>query len=57
MGMSWIEKAYRERSDYLIYLNVDPMADSLRSSPRFRTILQKIGIDNKSELTERNPAK
>lgn len=45
-GMSWIEKAYRERSDYLIYLNVDPMADTLRSSPRFQAIVNKIGIAN-----------
>jgi TolB-like protein/DNA-binding winged helix-turn-helix (wHTH) protein/Tfp pilus assembly protein PilF len=57
MGMSWIEKAYQERSDYLIYLNVDPMADALRSSPRFHAILQKIGIDNRSELTDRDPGK
>jgi tetratricopeptide (TPR) repeat protein len=57
MGMSWIEKAYRERSDYLIYLNVDPMADALRSSPRFHAILQKIGIDNRSELTDHDPGK
>ena len=55
-GMSWIEKAYRERCDYLIYLNVDPMADALRSSPRFQAILQKIGIDNRSELTKRVPS-
>ena len=54
-GISWLEKAYQEHSDYLIYLNVDPMADTLRSSPRFQAILQKIGIDNRSELRERNP--
>jgi TolB-like protein/DNA-binding winged helix-turn-helix (wHTH) protein len=54
-GLSWLEKAYREHSDYLIYLNVDPMADTLRSSPRFQAILQKIGIDHRSELTERDP--
>jgi TolB-like protein/DNA-binding winged helix-turn-helix (wHTH) protein/Tfp pilus assembly protein PilF len=53
-GMSWIEKAYREHSDYLIYLNVDPMADTLRSSPRFQALLRKIGIGNRSELTERD---
>jgi TolB-like protein/DNA-binding winged helix-turn-helix (wHTH) protein len=56
-GMSWLEKAYREHSDYLIYLNVDPMADSLRSSPRFQAILQKIGIGNSSELTKHDPRK
>jgi TolB-like protein/DNA-binding winged helix-turn-helix (wHTH) protein/Tfp pilus assembly protein PilF len=55
-GLSWLEKAYREHSDYLIYLKVDPMADTLRSSPRFQAILQKIGIDNRSELTEHDPS-
>jgi TolB-like protein/DNA-binding winged helix-turn-helix (wHTH) protein len=55
-GLTWLEKAYKEHSDYLIYLKVDPMADTLRSSPRFQTILQKIGIDNRSELTERDPS-
>jgi hypothetical protein len=37
----------------LIYLNVDPMADTLRSSPRFQAILEKIGIDNRSTPTSR----
>lgn len=55
VGMSWLEKAYREHSDYLIYLNVDPMADTLRSSPRFQAILQKIGISNRSALIKRDP--
>jgi TolB-like protein/DNA-binding winged helix-turn-helix (wHTH) protein len=54
-GMSWIEKAYREHSDYLIYLDVDPMADTLRSSPRFQVILKKIGITHKSEPAARDP--
>jgi TolB-like protein/DNA-binding winged helix-turn-helix (wHTH) protein/Tfp pilus assembly protein PilF len=53
-GMSWLEKAYREHSDYLIYLNVDPMADTLRSNPRFQAVLRKIGISDTSNRTERN---
>jgi TolB-like protein/Tfp pilus assembly protein PilF len=53
-SMSWLEKAYREHSDYLIYLNVDPMADSLRSNPRFQAILRKIGISETSKRPERN---
>jgi TolB-like protein/DNA-binding winged helix-turn-helix (wHTH) protein/Tfp pilus assembly protein PilF len=52
-GMSWLEKAYREHSDYLIYLNADPMADSLRSNPRFQAVLRKIGISDTSPRTER----
>lgn len=43
-GMSWLEKAYQEHSDYLIFLNVDPMADTLRSDPRFQALLRNIGI-------------
>jgi len=31
--MDWLDKAYRERNDRLVYLNVDPMADPLRSEP------------------------
>ncbi len=54
-GLLWLEKAYREHSDYLIYLNVDPMADPLRSDSRFQAILRNIGNGNRSELTERDP--
>jgi TolB-like protein/DNA-binding winged helix-turn-helix (wHTH) protein/Tfp pilus assembly protein PilF len=43
-GIVWLEKAYQEHSDYLIFLNVDPMADTLRSNPRFQALLRKIGI-------------
>jgi tetratricopeptide (TPR) repeat protein len=53
-GMSWLEKAYREHSDYLIYLNADPMADTLRSNPRFQAVLRKIGINGTSPRTERS---
>lgn len=44
VGISWLEKAYQEHSDYLIYLNVDSMADSLRSSPRFQALVRKMGL-------------
>jgi hypothetical protein len=32
-----------EHSDYLIFLNVDPMADSLRDIPSFQALLGQIG--------------
>jgi TolB-like protein/DNA-binding winged helix-turn-helix (wHTH) protein/Tfp pilus assembly protein PilF len=50
-GMSWLERAYQEHSDYLIYLNADPMADSLRSNPRFQAVLRKIGMAENSKRT------
>jgi TolB-like protein/DNA-binding winged helix-turn-helix (wHTH) protein/Tfp pilus assembly protein PilF len=42
-SMSWIEKAYEERSDYMIYLSTEPSLDGLRSDPRFQEFLKLIG--------------
>jgi Tfp pilus assembly protein PilF len=39
---AWLEKAYRERSNYLIYLKVEPLVDSLRPDPRFTALLNKV---------------
>ena len=39
-----LDRAYQERSDYLVYLGVDPIADPLRSEPRFTQLLHKIGV-------------
>ncbi len=43
-SLSEMEQAYRERSDMLVYLGVDPRLDSLRSDPRFRELLRRIAI-------------
>jgi len=39
---AWLEKAYQERSNYLIYLKVEPLVDSLRPDPRFTALLNKV---------------
>jgi len=43
-ALDWLERAYKERNDRLVYLGVDPIADPLRSEPRFTQLLHKIGI-------------
>jgi len=43
-GIALLEKAYSEHSDYLIFLNVDPMADSLRAIPSFQALVRQIGL-------------
>ncbi len=40
----WLQKAYEERSGYLVYVNLDPRLASLRSDPRFQDLVRRIGL-------------
>ena len=41
-AITWAQKAYEERSDYMVYLKTEPAVDSLRSDPRFQRLLDRI---------------
>jgi len=43
-AFAWLNKAYEERCEYLVYLPTDPMADPLRSDPRFPELLKRLGL-------------
>ncbi len=43
-AFEWLDKALRGNSDMLIYLNVDPRLDSIRSDLRFTDIVRRVGI-------------
>jgi serine/threonine protein kinase/Tfp pilus assembly protein PilF len=45
-AMEWLENAYDEHASELIYLKVDPYLDNMRSDPRFKELLKKIGLAN-----------
>jgi eukaryotic-like serine/threonine-protein kinase len=40
----WLEKAYQERTNYIPWLKVNPIADSLRSDPRFADLVRRVGL-------------
>lgn len=40
----WLNEAYRERSDMLVYLKVDPRLNPIRSDSRFSELAERIGI-------------
>ena len=40
----WLERAYQERSQWLTFLKVEPVWDSLRSDPRFTDLLRRVGL-------------
>jgi serine/threonine-protein kinase len=43
-AFAWLDKAYEERCEYLVYLPTDPMADPLRGDPRFPALLERLGL-------------
>jgi serine/threonine-protein kinase len=43
-AIQWLEKAYSERSDFMIYLAVDPRLDSVRADPQFADLTRRVGL-------------
>jgi hypothetical protein len=41
---SLLEEAYRQRSPQLLYIQCDPAYDFLHSDPRYRSLIQSIGL-------------
>jgi TolB-like protein/Flp pilus assembly protein TadD len=40
----WLDKAFDERCEYLVYLGSEPLADPLRGDPRFARLLSRLGL-------------
>ena len=43
-ALTWLDKAYAERSDYMPYLRLEPMLDGLRSDHRFAALVERVGL-------------
>lgn len=43
-AMDWLERAYREHDEWLVYLKVYPEFDPLRSDPRFQSLVKQVGL-------------
>lgn len=43
-AIAWLEKAYEDRSSYMVYLKVEPMLDNLRSDSRFDDLLRRMRL-------------
>jgi TolB-like protein/DNA-binding winged helix-turn-helix (wHTH) protein/Flp pilus assembly protein TadD len=44
-AFTWFERAYRERSNILIYIKVFPLYDPLRGDPRFQDLVRRVGLN------------
>ena len=43
-AFAWLERAVQERTHWLVWLALDPRWDPLRSDPRFREIVRRVGL-------------
>jgi len=46
LAMNWLEKAYADRSNGLVFLKVEPELDPLRTNPRFVTLQTRLNFPN-----------
>jgi serine/threonine protein kinase/Tfp pilus assembly protein PilF len=49
-AIDWLQHACVQHCYRLIYLNVDPKFDNIRSDPRFIDLLNRIGLNEKKEV-------
>jgi TolB-like protein/Tfp pilus assembly protein PilF len=42
LAFQWLDRAFEERSNWLIYLKVDPVLDNLRTDARFANLLRRM---------------
>lgn len=45
-ALNWLEKAFNDRSNGLVFLKVEPALDSLRQNPRFLALQHKLNFPN-----------
>lgn len=44
MAFEWLEKAYRNRSEWMVFLKVEHILTPLRNDPRFSSLVKRVGL-------------
>jgi TolB-like protein/Tfp pilus assembly protein PilF len=48
-SLAWLERAFQERSSWLVWARVEPRFDSLRADPRFEGLLGRMRLSQKKD--------
>ena len=44
LAFEWLDRALEKRSSWMVWLNVEPMLDSVRSDSRFGHLVRMVGL-------------
>jgi TolB-like protein/DNA-binding winged helix-turn-helix (wHTH) protein len=44
LTLDWLEKSYQHHDYWMLFINVDPEYDAIRSDPRFQSIVHHLGV-------------
>jgi TolB-like protein/tetratricopeptide (TPR) repeat protein len=44
-GFRWLDRAFRERTNNMVYLTVEPVYDGVRDDPRFQALVRAVGLE------------
>ena len=44
LSLDWLEKSYQHHDYWMLFINVDPQYDPIRSDPRFQSIIHRLGV-------------
>jgi adenylate cyclase len=44
LALNWLERSYQNHDYWLLFYNVDPENDPIRSAPRFQAMMKKLGV-------------
>ena len=44
-GFRWLDRAFRERTNNMVYLTVEPVYDGVRDEPRFKALVKAVGLE------------
>jgi TolB-like protein/DNA-binding winged helix-turn-helix (wHTH) protein len=43
-AMAWLARGYKDRSEHMLYLGLEPLVDPLRTEPQFVSLLKQVGL-------------
>jgi tetratricopeptide (TPR) repeat protein len=46
-ALTWLDRGYKDRSEHMLYLGLEPLVDPIRSDPRFALLLKNVGLPSK----------